>query len=722
MIPKFPFDEKKRLLFLSFVLIAGLLFFPAHVLGAGTVSTENDTDRPGMDISHFEMNPADDESVCAKSCMDNPNCSAYTYVKAGVQGKNPVCWLKNGVPNAKSDSCCISGVKSTPDLKKNTDLQGTGIPLTVITPLMTISPLLDIKKADFGDNGQVIIDFEDLSSSGPGEGNQLTVSNQYGSKGVTFNYPYPVLLDYSKGTNPSKFQAFAHSGTKAIEQCYGKEFCNVPIVINFTSGQKNVKTWIGYSGIIKNMKSVIISAFDSSGKQVAKSKVDLQPGSDPIPVKIPLEVSSDNGDIYSVALYLIDANGALWATNNLAVDDIELSSAGSAPECGVTQPPIVSITKPANGIIRINKFNLEGTISTTGPLQSAQLTIAGSNSPKSLDLMNSNSVSPNGGELKASGITDMLSPGQNTITVKAQNCKGESQNSVILTFTPCDNTTEPHINIIYPNPSQPEITVRSDDDKQVINGTVSSPSKINGVQIKVISTLPAGGMKSFDISADEKGLFSMPLNETDLFKGPNKIVVSATSNEGCSGESKTNVTFEKRVLKCISGENFLLFDNQDKGDSYSSDNGWEYITHNPGCGTHGNTGFDTFFSSNKPLPFWAELNNVQLIRFQPYGVEPDDEPHVHPSGWGDYKVLYTLRGYNLANSLVEVEWHNTCMYDYSGKDLKYAISFIISIPEDMTEADFGEKLYNPSDTNPETHPGIIKVPGEFYILQEGKYQ
>ncbi|HEX9316960.1 MAG TPA: hypothetical protein VN986_02025 [Actinomycetota bacterium] len=65
--------------------------------------------------------------------------------------------------------------------------------------------------------GPVVIDFEDLPAPGWGEAvPAFTVTDQYASRGVTFNGP--PALDYSRG-QPT-IPGFAHSGTKAIEPCY----------------------------------------------------------------------------------------------------------------------------------------------------------------------------------------------------------------------------------------------------------------------------------------------------------------------------------------------------------------------------------------------------------------------------------------------------------------------------------------------------------------------
>ncbi|MES1206815.1 MAG: PAN domain-containing protein [Pseudomonadota bacterium] len=66
--------------------------------------------RPGMDYRNFELVRAD-PNICWNECQREPRCAAYTYVNPGVQGASARCWLKDAVPNARPDSCCVSGVK-----------------------------------------------------------------------------------------------------------------------------------------------------------------------------------------------------------------------------------------------------------------------------------------------------------------------------------------------------------------------------------------------------------------------------------------------------------------------------------------------------------------------------------------------------------------------------------------------------------------------------------
>jgi hypothetical protein len=84
-----------------------------------------------------------------------------------------------------------------------------------------------------------VIDFESLSSSGE------IVRNQFASKGVIFQ---PVLgVDYSQD---GPIPAFAHSGAKALEVCRGVEFCRSKLDISFTTGQRRVKIWTGFTGAL----------------------------------------------------------------------------------------------------------------------------------------------------------------------------------------------------------------------------------------------------------------------------------------------------------------------------------------------------------------------------------------------------------------------------------------------------------------------------------------
>jgi hypothetical protein len=70
---------------------------------------QEDTNRPGGDYQDLELASA---ARCQSACTGDAKCMAWSWVKPGIQGVNARCWLKNSVPNAVSDACCTSGVKS----------------------------------------------------------------------------------------------------------------------------------------------------------------------------------------------------------------------------------------------------------------------------------------------------------------------------------------------------------------------------------------------------------------------------------------------------------------------------------------------------------------------------------------------------------------------------------------------------------------------------------
>ena len=81
---------------------------PAAPQSAGGI--EIDTDRPGNDMHGFNVAQAN-PAMCQASCTNDAQCVAWTYVKPGIQGPAPRCYLKNAVPAATRNACCASGTK-----------------------------------------------------------------------------------------------------------------------------------------------------------------------------------------------------------------------------------------------------------------------------------------------------------------------------------------------------------------------------------------------------------------------------------------------------------------------------------------------------------------------------------------------------------------------------------------------------------------------------------
>lgn len=69
-----------------------------------------DVNMPGSDYRSERLG-ANNPQLCQQLCDNASVCRAWTFVKAGLQGPQAVCWLKNSVPRAIRDTNTISGVK-----------------------------------------------------------------------------------------------------------------------------------------------------------------------------------------------------------------------------------------------------------------------------------------------------------------------------------------------------------------------------------------------------------------------------------------------------------------------------------------------------------------------------------------------------------------------------------------------------------------------------------
>lgn len=533
----------------------------------------------------------------------------------------------------------------------------------------------------------VVIDFEDL-------GNQVTVFDQYANKGISFNYP--LVLDYSKEAAPWRYQGFAHSGTKAIEQCYGKEFCSTPIVMNFTTPQKRVKVWAGYSDNLTTPRTVVLTTLDSAGGLIHQQKATFQPSSAPLPIQTSLEDNSGTQNIHSATVsFAPGPDGRPPDTNHLAIDDIEFDTPGPPPICPSTTNPVVTLTQPTSGqILRSNSFSIQGTVDTTSPLDKAEVIVSGSSGTNRLDLLSGGAIPYNGGAFSAYGITDLLLLGSNTITVRVQNCKGPGESSTTLIYQPCDNTTRPKVIINEPNPSA-YTTISSDTFK--LQGKIDSPGTLQTVSVTVVPGMPSTESHQFNITPDNNGAFDVQLSSLNLFKGNNTITVTAQSSDGCPGEASTTVTYDKKILRRISGQSFLQFAQADPQDKYKAENGFLHVTHNPGCGLKGNNGDDKFFPPEHNLPFWAKYVKYEFVQFWPKERKQDD---CGVGGWfgaGSYLTRVTQGDQSKKEPLLTVHWENACCGQYGGKNIEYVVSFIVSVSEDLVQAgqSLGEPMFDP---------------------------
>jgi hypothetical protein len=101
-------------LFVALAAGFGVFAGPQSAAAKVVLSMEKGIDRPGSDYRSFDLRvpPPRAPAACRDACRRDARCKAYTYVRPGIQGKLPRCWLKSSVPAKRASDCCISGVKA----------------------------------------------------------------------------------------------------------------------------------------------------------------------------------------------------------------------------------------------------------------------------------------------------------------------------------------------------------------------------------------------------------------------------------------------------------------------------------------------------------------------------------------------------------------------------------------------------------------------------------
>ena len=78
--------------------------------GSSSSGLEVNVNRRGGDYRDYDL-PSNNPNQCRDDCMNDPRCKSFTYVRPSYWGPNAHCWLKESVPAATQEGCCISGVK-----------------------------------------------------------------------------------------------------------------------------------------------------------------------------------------------------------------------------------------------------------------------------------------------------------------------------------------------------------------------------------------------------------------------------------------------------------------------------------------------------------------------------------------------------------------------------------------------------------------------------------
>ncbi len=281
-----------------------------------------------------------------------------------------------------------------------------------------------------------VINFDNLDPPGPG-GLGLVVNDDYASQGVTFNDPQ--AFDYSEG--PGAIPGFAHSGNVAVEPCVGAELCAEPVRATFTSAQRRVGVWVGYSSPLDAPLGVRLTAYNatSGGAVVGTANATLPVSSSPTPIQRQLEVEAASATIRRLEVSVSSADPS---TAGLAVDDVEFSAAGPPPPCLPSGPPALTLYLPLpfppapsrKPVVHQNEFLLSARIHDGFPITGASL-IARSDSgtrttsifPSLVDAEPDENGVERIGPVRVNGI---LTVGDNEITLTATNCRGTTTSNV----------------------------------------------------------------------------------------------------------------------------------------------------------------------------------------------------------------------------------------------------------------------------------------------------
>ena len=89
-------------------VISSLVLATMPTLSVGQ-TFEPGVDRPGSDFANFDI-PGRGPHTCQSACIQNADCRAWAYGRVGYHGPVAHCWLKFRVPEARGDSCCVSGI------------------------------------------------------------------------------------------------------------------------------------------------------------------------------------------------------------------------------------------------------------------------------------------------------------------------------------------------------------------------------------------------------------------------------------------------------------------------------------------------------------------------------------------------------------------------------------------------------------------------------------
>ena len=208
-------------------------------------------------------------------------------------------------------------------------------------------------------DAQTVLNFEDIAAG-------TTITTQFAARGVLFP---KAFLESDQN---------AHSGTRVVRAIIpGEEPFDVkPLVINFTSAQARVKLFAGSQFAALNGT---LTAFDSGGNMVATDGPRL----------VPQNTFSTSFQVTTASPTISRVEFQLEGSSFASIDDLEFE--GQPTPTAPTQPPVVQLSQPVNGINvdipgDLPRLDIAGSVTGDGLLPQVTVTVSYMRPPESAAL------------------------------------------------------------------------------------------------------------------------------------------------------------------------------------------------------------------------------------------------------------------------------------------------------------------------------------------------
>jgi hypothetical protein len=187
--------------------------------------------------------------------------------------------------------------------------------------------------------------------------------------------------------------------------------------------------------------TVVLTAFNSQGGQVARATLDLN-SQGKRPIQTPIEAVSQAQDITRASISTL-FEGQPGGTSGIAIDDIEFDTAGPPPVCPATDKAFVGIQQPRTGLrTQIGSFLLQGLVVSDAPLEEATLTLVRPDGTSATgDLLSAGLVQLDDGPFGPVRCSPLI-PGVNKVRVRVKNCFGGETEESSVTYSPVQPGTK----------------------------------------------------------------------------------------------------------------------------------------------------------------------------------------------------------------------------------------------------------------------------------------